>query len=85
MKTLEILDEIKDICKRTGIKIIYESKGFPPGYCRVNNKQYLVVNRFLSKEEKLEEMLTALKEADLGDVYIKPFIREHLDKKDELF
>lgn len=51
------------------------------GYCKLKNKDMIIVDKTLSPEEQIEIILQALKRFDLENVYIPSWIREYLEKQ----
>jgi hypothetical protein len=49
------------------------------GLCRVEGKHVIILNSKATVKEKIQVMITALKQFDLTDMYIKPVIRELLE------
>jgi len=53
------------------------------GLCRVEGKYILILNSKTTTKEKIEVSVKALKQFDLSNMYVKPVIRELLEKYDD--
>jgi len=50
------------------------------GLCLVEGQYILILNSKTTVQEKIQVAIRALQQFDLSDVYVKPLIRELLDK-----
>jgi hypothetical protein len=50
------------------------------GLCLVEGQYILILNSKTTVQEKIQVAIKALRQFDLNDVYVKPLIRELLDK-----
>lgn len=50
------------------------------GLCLVEGKYILILNSKTTVQEKIKVATKALQQFDLSDIYVKPLIRELLDK-----
>jgi hypothetical protein len=76
MKKREILAELTQIACKIGIKIIEDKLLKKGGYCRVFKDKYIIMDKRISEEDKLNILIQALKRNDLENVYLAPKIRE---------
>jgi len=76
MKKEEIIAELIRIVGRLDIKIIEDRLLRKGGYCRVFTNKYLVMDKKISDNDKIELLTNALKRNNLDDIYITPKIRE---------
>ena len=49
------------------------------GYCKMNGKDLILLDKNLSPQEQAEVILKTLKNFDLENIYVASWIREHLD------
>jgi len=80
--TLLHLEELAD---RLGILVRDENINLDDvsssgGLCLVEGQYILILNSKTTVQEKIQVAIKALKQFDLSDVYVKPLIREILDK-----
>ncbi|NLD39188.1 MAG: hypothetical protein GX654_20215 [Desulfatiglans sp.] len=80
----EILSQMEELAKNLGItvryeKILRESAFFPGGFCRVKDKDLIIINSKASLDDKVEIMVRALIPFDLSQIYVLPAIRELID------
>ena len=79
------LDQLEALAFRLGIQLRYEkikdedvtSSG---GLCRFRGKDVLVIHSRATTKEKIKVLVEALKKYDLDDVYIRPAVRELLER-----
>jgi hypothetical protein len=76
MKKREILAELTQVACKIGIKIIEDKLLKKGGYCRVFKDKYIIMDKRISEEDKLDILIKALKRNDLDNVYLAPKIRE---------
>lgn len=63
--TANNLKKIENILIRHGYIIRYEKGHFNPGYCLLENKKVIVINRFFSTEAKINCLLDILGQVDI--------------------
>lgn len=83
-----LLDQLEDLAGKLGIGIRYGNIGIEDsrrmgGLCRVQGKYYLIMHSRLTAKEKIGVIVKTLKGFEIGDVYVRPVIRELLDKSSE--
>jgi hypothetical protein len=49
------------------------------GYCKMNGKDLILIDKNLSLQEQAEVILKTLKNFDLENIYVASWIREHLE------
>lgn len=49
------------------------------GYCKMNGKDMILLDKNLSLQEQAEIILKTLKNFDLENIYVASWIREHLE------
>lgn len=49
------------------------------GYCKMNGKDLILLDKNLSLQEQAEVILRTLKNFDLENIYVASWIREHLE------
>lgn len=76
MKKREILAELTQVACKIGIKIIEDKLLKKGGYCRVFKDKYIIMDKRISEQDKLDILIKALKRNDLDNVYLAPKIRE---------
>jgi N-dimethylarginine dimethylaminohydrolase len=77
------LSQLEELADKLGIPIRYEmikdeltGRG---GLCRIEGKYILIIHSKATVKEKMQIMIEALRRFDLGDIYLKPALRELLD------
>ncbi len=82
MKKREILAELTRIACKIGIKIIEDKLLKKGGYCRVFKNKYIIMDKRISDEDKLNILIKALKRNNLENIYLTPKIRELCSEKE---
>jgi hypothetical protein len=82
MKKREILAELTQIACKIGIKIIEDKLLKKGGYCRVFKNKYIIMDKRISEEDKLNILIKALRKNDLENIYLTPKIRELCSEKE---
>ena len=85
MDEQHVLDQLEELACRLGIKVRYENirkeAGFyPGGLCRLKGEPVLIVNKQSTLKERTAILARALKRFDLNRVYVRPGLREFLDR-----
>jgi N-dimethylarginine dimethylaminohydrolase len=80
-----LLGQLEELAHSLGIEIRYEPlkrEGgfFPGGLCRIKEEYVLILNSAATTEDKIQTMAKALNRFDLSRVYLRPGLREFLDK-----
>ncbi len=82
-----IIDQLEELAKRFGIQIRYEpirqDEDFVRvvgGLCLLRREYVLIIDSKAAMRDKIRTFAEALKHFDLDQIYIKPAIRELLDK-----
>ena len=80
-----ILEQLEDLARSLGIEIRHEQlrregSFSPGGLCRLKGDYLLIFNTKATSEDRIEALVKALDRFDLDQVYLKPGLREFLDK-----
>ena len=83
-----ILFYLEELAEQLGISVWDESINLEEtfsagGLCRVEGQYILILNSKSTTREKIEVSLKALQQFDLSNIYVKPIIRELLEKYDD--
>ena len=78
-----LLDQLENLANRLGIKVRYENVNLEEsssvgGLCRLKGEYVLIIHAQAPVKEKIEVLTEVLKRFPLGDIYIRPVIRELL-------
>jgi hypothetical protein len=80
MKLNNLFEELIEISKNLGITVRKEKGNFRSGYCVVNEKEFLLLNKSTPIES-----LTSILARELAplteDVHLKPAVREFIEKE----
>jgi hypothetical protein len=82
-----MLELLEALAHTMGIPIRYErmegETSFPSGgLCRIKGDHVIIVNISAAVEEKVRTLANALQRFDLSQVYLKPALRDFLEKSD---
>jgi len=83
-----LLSELEELAGKLGIAIRYENvngedSSGSGGLCRLNGEYVLIIHSQATVQEKIRIILAAVKPFPIGDVYVKPVIRELLEEPKE--
>ena len=76
-----ILQDLESLATDLAIEIRYDALEGRGGLCKYGGKTYLIVNRSLSVQERIHLLSRALSRFPLDDVFLRPQVRELLEKK----
>ena len=79
------LSQLEGLAYMLGIPIRYEKitedePAHTGGLCRLKGECVIIVNSGASVKDKMQTLVKALRNFDLHDVYVRPAIRELLEK-----
>ncbi len=79
------LDQLEALAWSLGVEVRYEripqdDVAIAGGLCRLKGKSVIVIDARASAKERIRTLVQALKPFDLTDVYIRPALRELLEK-----
>lgn len=63
--TTKNLNQLEHILTSLGYKILYEKGHFEAGYCLVNERNMIVINKFFKKEARFECLVKIINHIDL--------------------
>lgn len=81
MKPKQINEELLDLCKRLEIKVRKETGSFKSGYCIVNDKKMIILNKTTPPETTNILLAQAITFYGADDVFIKPALREYIENE----
>ncbi|MFH0786322.1 MAG: hypothetical protein V2B13_01775 [Pseudomonadota bacterium] len=84
MNTEYLLNQLEELAGRLGIGIRYENvnveeSSLAGGFCRIKEKYVLIIQPRATINEKVRIITEALKTFPLGDIYVKPALRELIE------
>ncbi len=79
MNQKKILQELEKIAEQLGARIIFDKIEGKGGYCRCYEEKYIVVNKLLNIDYKIDILAEGIRELPFEEIYIKPEIRKILD------
>ena len=82
-----IIEQLEELIRSFGIQIRHEaikqdedSINVVGGLCLLKGEYVLIINSKSTKVERINTLATALKHFDLDQIYLRPVLRELLDK-----
>ncbi len=78
------IEDLKSVAEKLSIEIEItnlndEEFQIQSGYCKLNGKNLILLDKNLSLEEQLEVILQALKKFDIENIYVASWIRELIE------
>jgi hypothetical protein len=86
MNELTLLGHLENIAERLGIELRYENLGISGirsegGYCRVADKQMILINRKDSPRRKINILAKSLNKVNLEGIFIPPGVRRIIENQ----
>lgn len=79
MTQQQTYDEMKLVAEELGLTVRVELGDFDGGICTVHEKRVVLINRRHPLAKRINVIARALHEVGLGDVFLKPALREAID------
>ena len=79
-----ILQDLESLAADLAIEIRYDSLEGRGGLCKYGGKTCLILNRSLSVQEHIHLLSRALSRFPLDDVFLRPRVRELLEKNEPI-
>ena len=84
MKDDFLLYQLEELAGKLGIEIRYENltaeeSSGSGGLCRLKGNYVLILHSQATAEEKIRIIVEALRQFPIGDIYVKPALRELLE------
>ena len=78
------LEDLKSVAEKLAIEIQIVNLNnqefqMQSGYCKMNGKDLILLDKNISLQEQSEILLQTLKNFDLGDIYVASWIRELIE------
>lgn len=74
------LKKLEELCQNLGYKVRYEQGHFQSGYCRVESKKILVVNKFFDVEARVNCLLELIPDLPLENNGLEPEVEKFYHK-----
>ena len=83
-----LLGQLEDLANKLGIKVRYENLNLEEssgagGLCRLKGDYVLIIQAQASMQEKMQVLIEVLKRFPLGEIYVRPGVRELLGRSTE--
>ncbi|MBF0274706.1 MAG: hypothetical protein HQK84_05695 [Nitrospinae bacterium] len=79
METKKLLTQLEECAKNIGIEIRYDKGKFESGFCKVGERNILVLHKNKAEEEYIRIIGEELVKHDLEKIYLMPVVRNYLD------
>ena len=81
------LEDLKSVAEKLAIEIEIVNLNnqefqMQSGYCKMNGKDLILLDKNISLQEQSEILLQTLKNFDLEDIYVASWIREFIELED---
>lgn len=77
----QLFDELCAWLERNGLDVRWEKGNFQGGYCLVNGKPMLFLNKKNSLEQNIQLILREIQNVELGGAYLPPRLKNILIKE----
>ncbi len=82
MKPTALFQEFEQMVEELKILIIQEKGNFKGGYCILEKKRIIVINKLKPLEQRIQALAQAFARLDISQIYMKPSIREMISTGD---
>jgi len=82
-ETKQTLAELDELAQKLGYTLRFEKGNFKGGYCLLKELKLLVVNSRNDHERRVTIISKSLKEIGIDDVYVKPGLREIIERENK--
>lgn len=79
MKAQQLVKALEEAVRQLGVEVRYERGPFRGGYCTVEGRPVVVLNRQRPPEAHLAALAAALRELPADEVYLRPAVRDALE------
>ena len=76
--TIPQLKKLEQLLKNAGLKILYEKGNFKPGFCLLEDKKIIVLNKFLSIEARIATLHDFILNYDFDFENLSDDYKEHI-------
>jgi hypothetical protein len=76
----DLIEELKALAVQLGASVRFEKGDFKGGYCIVQEKKQIIINKLANSQRKAIILATALHELGIDQMYITPRLRELIDE-----
>ncbi len=80
MKNEKLYNELEDIAKRLGLRVLKGKGDFAGGKCKVNNESVIVVNKMKPIEHRLKTLASCFLDYDLESIHMVPAARTFIEQ-----
>ncbi len=77
----ELFDDLCQVYGKLGITVRVETGRFRGGYCLVEGEPFFFLNKHQTMEQKIELLLSQLKNFNTEKIFLSPRIREYITNK----
>ena len=82
-----LLVQLEELARALDVEVRYEpmrreGPTFPGGLCRLKGQYVLIIDSMATPGDKIQALAKAANRFDLSQVYLRPGVREFLDKQD---
>ena len=77
-----MFQEFEKIAEQLNIRIMHEKGNFNGGYCLLEEKRIIVVNKQKPIEQRVRALAQVFAKLDTSQIYMKPAIREMIEAED---
>ncbi|MDX1531363.1 MAG: hypothetical protein R3362_07540 [Rhodothermales bacterium] len=79
MKTEQIVEALEAAVRQLGVEVRRERGSFRGGYCTIDGRPVVVLNKRRPVEAHLAALAQALRELPVDEVYLRPAVRDALE------
>ena len=85
MNQEKLLLELEEMALKMGVavryeRLVYEDLDVASGRCRIRGQEVILIDRKMDTPKRVQLLLRELRQMDLTNVYIKPYLRVILEE-----
>lgn len=80
MKATKLVEQLTEAVEKLQYRVRIEQGRFKGGSCVLEDEKLIIINRRLGDEERAEILARALAAENLEDIYLKPEVREFVER-----
>ena len=81
-KSKKILELFYELGEKMDVKIINAKGDFQGGYCQVNDKRHIVINKIKPLDQQLNILADGFMQLNINEVFLSPILRDFIDNRE---
>ena len=82
-RSKKILELFYELGEKMDVKIVNAKGDFQGGYCQVNYKRHIVINKIKPLDQQLNILADGFMKLNINEVFLSPILRDFIDKREK--